>query len=104
MNINTTGIAAGAAGLPAMQTAADTERAQQAIAARQRRTYHVCKAEAAAGVGEADGEDHQPAERDADGRRPWEDLPEIPVGATPHYLRKSRDPSRQSGKLLDVTG
>ena len=34
------------------------------------------KAEAAAGVGEPDGEDHETAERDGDGRRPWEDQPE----------------------------
>ena len=84
MSIGPTGIAAGVAGLPLAQTTgAETERTQQAVAARQRRVYHERKAEAAAGVGEPDGEDHQPAERDADGRRPWEDLPEAEPGERP---------------------
>ena len=52
------------------------ERAQQEVGARRRQVYHQQKAEAAAGVGEPDGEDHEAAERDADGRRPWEDQPE----------------------------
>jgi hypothetical protein len=106
MSIGPTGIAAGVAGLPLAQTTgAETERAQQALAAGQRRVYHERKAEAAAGVGEPDGEDHQPAERDADGRRPWEELPEPdPAEKAPPPARRSKDPSRQSGNLLDLTG
>jgi hypothetical protein len=105
MSSGPTGIAAGVAGLPLAQaTGTEAERAQQAIAARQRRVYHERKAEAAAGVGKPDGEDHQPAERDADGRRPWEEPPEAERKAAPPPARQSKDPLRQSGNLLDLTG
>jgi hypothetical protein len=107
MSIGPTGIAAGVAGLPLAQTAgAETERVQQALAAASRRVYHGRKAEAAAGVGEPDGEDHQPAERDADGRRPWEEPAESEPTEKPPPppARKSKDPLRQSGRLLDLTG
>ncbi len=106
MSVGSTGIAAGVAGLPLAQTAGpETERVQQALAAAGRRVYHGRKAEAAAGVGEPDGEDHQPAERDADGRRPWEELLESdPSEKASAPVRQSKDPSRQSGNLLDLTG
>ncbi len=64
------------------------------------------KAEAAAGIGETDGEDHQTDERDADGRRPWEFPPkkrnsaEDPAKQPP----QSRDTTGESGNLLDLTG
>ncbi len=54
----------------------EVERAEQQLGARQRQVYHGRKAEAAAGVGEPDGEDHEATERDADGRHPWEEPPE----------------------------
>jgi hypothetical protein len=96
---------ASAAGSPLAQTkGADVERAQEEVGARRRRVYHERKAEAAAGVGEPDGEDHEAAERDADGRRPWEDRPEAEPGDSPPIARQSKDPSQQSGNLLDMTG
>ena len=83
MNINPLA-STSAAGSPLAQTkGAALERAQEEVGAEQRRLYHDRKAEAAAGVGEPDGEDHQTAQRDADGRRPWEE---------PH----------ESGNLLDL--
>jgi hypothetical protein len=104
MSIGPTGIAAGVAGLPLAQTTgAETERTQQAAAAGQRRVHHERKAEAAAGVGEPDGEDHQPAERDADGRLPWEAPPESEPKATGD-ARQAKDPSRNRGNVLDLTG
>ena len=57
------------------------------------------KAEAAAGVGEPDGEDHETAERDADGRRPWEDQPEPEATPARPALRQSKDPSQAERKL-----
>ena len=96
---------ASAAGSPLAQTkGAEVERAQEEVGARRRQVYHEQKAEAAAGVGEPDGEDHEAAERDADGRRPWEDQPEPEQSDSPPDVRQSKDPSRQSGNLLDLTG
>ncbi|MCE5268613.1 MAG: hypothetical protein LLG00_12075 [Planctomycetaceae bacterium] len=102
-----TGIAAHTAGVPSSQTTAETNRTQQAVAARGRRVYHERKAETAAGIGEPDGEHHQPGERDADGRRPWEEPTEeiAPARKTGGPVAgRSKDPSRQSGNLLDLTG
>ena len=97
--------AASAAGSPLAQTkGTDVERAQEEVGARRRRVYHQEKAEAAAGVGEPDGEDHEAAERDADGRRPWEDQPEPEQSESPPVTRQSKDPSGQSGSLLDLMG
>ena len=53
------------------------------------------KAEAAAGVGEPDGEDHETAERDADGRRPWEESAgtgKRQDAGSPMTRRQSKDP------------
>ena len=80
------------------------ERAQEEVGARRRRVYHQQKAEAAAGVGEPDGEDHEAAERDADGRRPWEEQPEPEQSDSAPAVRQSKDPSQQRGNLLDLTG
>lgn len=105
MSIGPLGIPASAAGSPLAQTrGAPVERTQGEVGAQRRQVYHDEKAEAAAGVGEPDGEDHQTAERDADGRRPWEDQPEPEANAESSGGRPSKDPSLQSGNLLDLTG
>ena len=104
MSIGPTHSAAVAAGSPLAQTkGVELDRTQEAIGAQARQVYHDKKAEAADGVGEPDGEDHQAAERDGDGRRAWEDMPE-PEDTNDHGGRKSKDPSQQSGNLLDLTG
>jgi hypothetical protein len=66
--------------------------------------YHERKAEAAAGVGEPDGEDHETDERGADGRRSWEDRPISEGTDVSQDASRSVDPSRQSGNLLDLDG
>jgi hypothetical protein len=105
MNINPTGIAAGVAGSPLAQTkGSEVERAHEEVGAQRRTVYHEKKAEAAAGVGEPDGEDHQTAQRDADGRSPWKDPSEPATDLGPARTRQSKDPSQQSGNLLDLTG
>ncbi len=102
------GIIASAAGVPLAQTkGSEVERANQEAGAQHRNVTYEQKAEAAAGVGEADGEDHQTAERDADGRRPWELPPEKQKnpGEDPSTRQTvSRDASGDSGKLLDLSG
>jgi hypothetical protein len=103
MSIGPLGITASAAGTPHAQAkGTEVDRAREEVGAQLRIVYHDRKAEAADGVGEPDGEDHEADQRDGDGRRPWEDYPE-PEAASPD-ARKSKDASHQSGNLLDLTG
>jgi len=103
------GIPGSVAGSPLAQTSgSETERAQHDVGAQQRRIQSDQKAESAAGIGETDGEDHETADRDADGRRPWEAPPgpETPPPADQDASAPPRpqDPSGESGNLLDLTG
>jgi hypothetical protein len=103
MSIGSLGIAS-AAGVPLARTkGTDVDRAQTEVGAHERTVYPGEEAEAAGSVGAPDGENHETAERDADGRRPWdqaEEVPETPaIGAV-----QSKDPSGQSGNFLDLTG
>jgi len=102
------GLAAGAAGTPLAQTAgSEVERAQQATGSQQRRVQNELRAERAGGIGEADGENHETAERDADGRRPWEAPPTAPQAGQAEpgaEAPQSKDASRQTGNLVDLTG
>ncbi len=98
------------AGAPLAQThGSETERAQQDKASQQRRIETDKKAEAAAGIGETDGEDHEAEERDADGRRLWEAAEQQEAedaddaqGESPQ--RQSKDATGESGNLLDLSG
>jgi len=98
------------AGSPLAQTSgSETERAQHDVGAQQRRIQSDQKAESAAGIGETDGEDHEAADRDADGRRPWEAPPEPGTAEasdsnSPPDPPRTKDPSGESGNLLDLTG
>lgn len=105
------GIAGSIAGSPLAQTkGSETERSQQDAGTQQRRVETARRAEAAAGIGQTDGQDHETDERDADGRRLWEApaKPEEPetapkdgaAGRQPH----GKDASGQSGNLLDLSG
>lgn len=103
------GIVGSAAGSPLAQTSgSELERSQQDANAQQTRALSNHKAESAAGIGETDGEDHEPAERDADGRRLWEEPPRRPEDAheenVPPLPARSKDPSGASGNLLDLAG
>ena len=103
------GLAAGAAGAPLAQaTGSEVERTQQDVRNQERRANNDLRAENAAGIGEADGQDHETAERDADGRRLWEEpgRPNKPAAAEepPPVPRQSKDASGQRGTLLDLTG
>ena len=105
MNINPLGGAANVAGTPLAQAkGSDVERARGEVGAQRRQVYHERKAEAAAGVGEPDGEDHETADRDADGRRPWEARPASERNDVSSDPPRSKDPLRQSGNLLDLNG
>jgi len=101
-------VGAGAAGSPLAQVrAGDAERAKE-TADRDRSRAVNLKAEQSAGVGRTDGEDHEAAERDADGRRPWEESPvskeSAHEGDEASQTVLPPDPAGQSGNLLDVSG
>lgn len=104
----TSAVAGSAAGSPLSQTSgAEVDRAGQDAAAFQRRVHANEKAAQAAGVGQTDGEDHETEERDADGRRLWEEPPEATKESTEDNddaARQSKDASGQRGNLLDLSG
>jgi hypothetical protein len=102
---------ASAAGSPLSQgKGAEIERTQQDEGNQQRRIEADQKAENASGIGEADGEDHETAERDANGRRLWGESPQQQAadgfeedGRAPKD-RPGKDSSGQTGNLLDLDG
>jgi hypothetical protein len=104
------GIAGSAAGSPLAQTSgSELERAGQETGAEQRRVQSDRKADAAAGIGQADGQDHESAERDADGRSPWKFSPgkkQIDADEESNAASEQKhvkDATGQSGSLLDLT-
>jgi hypothetical protein len=98
-------VIAAAAGTPLAQTAGpEVERTQQQVTAQQRKVQSEQKAEAAAGIGETNGEEHQPEERDADGRLPWRPPERSSAAPNPPEPPKSKDANGVSGTLLDLSG
>jgi hypothetical protein len=101
------GIVASAAGSSLAQAkGADVERTGQDTINQQRQVQGETRAEAAAGVGQADGEDHQASERDADGRRLWEApvRKKMPPGEPAQHAPQAKDVTGQSGNQLDLSG
>jgi hypothetical protein len=104
------GLAGTVAGTPLAQTkGTEVERTQQDVKNQQRRVQNDIRAENAAGIGEADGEDHQSAERDADGRRFWEESAGRKTSPTPKPNGgppepQSKDATGKTGSLLDLSG
>jgi hypothetical protein len=89
----------------------DVDRSQQDQSTSQLRAQGAEKAELAAGVGQTDGDDHQTADRDADGRQVWQlrrgapapqnGQPEDEAGPPEGRVK---DPTGQSGNMLDLSG
>ncbi|MEA1950711.1 MAG: hypothetical protein U9N87_04965 [Planctomycetota bacterium] len=103
------GLAASAAATPlAKASSSDSDRVSQEVSAQQRQTVSENKAESAAGIGETDGEDHETEDRDADGRKLWEESPEGKKQAAEDSQQETpprvKDVSGQSGNLLDLSG
>lgn len=108
MNIGvTTGAFSSAAGAPLAQTVGtETERSQKDSAVRERRADAQGKSERAAGIGTTE-QDQGTDERDADGRRMWEETGKKDVAAEADVAepeRRAKDPTGQSGSALDLTG
>src|SRR5262245_16539386 len=71
MSIASLGVIGGLAGSPMPQRASETDRADRQSVDQQRTAEATERAESAAGIGQTE-EDAQTSERDADGRRIWE--------------------------------
>jgi len=103
------GIIGSAAGSQLQQSqGTDVNKAQQDTNTQATKTANNAKAESAAGIGTTE-EDSGVDERDADGRRLWEE----PLGKDgqggqedqpPEQSPKSKDATGQKGKGLDLSG
>ncbi|HUY93106.1 MAG TPA: hypothetical protein VMV10_30530 [Pirellulales bacterium] len=109
MSIGPLGPIISAAGSSLAQSkGSELERTQNEVAGQQRQTEVGRQAESAAGIGAADGENHETSERDADGRRLWE-APLDPKNAGDANAAggpeppRAKDPTGQSGGHLDLS-
>ena len=110
MNIGTLGIVGGLAGSPLTQRTAETDRAERESSDQAREAKTNERAELAAGIGQTE-EDSEAQERDADGRRPWEQAAkpqpqpaeELPPESDAKAVRP-KDPSGERGGELDLVG
>ena len=101
---------ASAAGAPlAQSTGSDAARAKQETVAAKRSAAASQHADDAAGISQADGEDHQSDERDAHGHLPWEiggqrrpDKKEEAAGGDEQRPPGSRDATGERGGQLDL--
>ncbi len=105
MSIELSGLSNSIAGVPlAARKGPAVDRAAEDVRAQERLESGQEKAEAAAGVGPADGEDHHATGRDADGRPPWEETPQAEQGPIPPDKPLTLDPLGRRGELLDLSG
>ncbi len=105
------GLLGSAAGAPyAKSQGSDVQRAKQDTNAQQRQVGNEQKAESAAGIAATDAENQSPQERDADGRRLWEEpestsSPEQSATDDDETTSaRSKDVSGESGSQLDLSG
>ena len=108
MNIGaTTGALGSAAGAPLSQTAgAEAERTQKDAGVQQRLADAQTKSEKASGIGQME-HDQEASERDADGRRLWEEKAKKKAeeeAEANEAGRQAKDPTGMSGNSLDLTG
>ena len=110
MSVGPMGMAGSVAGGLTQIRTADAGRAEKQSADQARQTKSDQKAEAAEGVGETT-QDEKTSDRDADGRRLWEALPEQTArvdepneDAITQEVPQSKDPTGTSGGQLDLTG
>ena len=113
MSVGPTGVPGSVAGSALAQArGSDVDRGQQESDVQARGLQGSKRAENAAGIGQAE-EDHEAADRDADGRRPWElggRRRAVAVGSdlaesiSPPEPPKSRDATGERGNQLDLSG
>jgi hypothetical protein len=104
------GIVGSIAGSPLAQSkGSDVDRAAQGTADQARQAKAELQAEQAAGIGQTE-EDQQSSERDADGRRLWEQVAESAGDSAEEDAAEalsppqSKDPSGDRGQRLDLSG
>lgn len=102
------GVHTSAAGVPYAQAKGpDVERTEHESVSHQRQIKSERLADAAAGIGET-GEDSETSERDADGRRLWEEQagkpPTDESGPDEPHTKHSKDVTGESGNQLDLSG
>jgi hypothetical protein len=106
------GIVSSAAGAPMQQTSSSEAERTRESAVQQRGQDTAERAERAAGIGTTD-QDQETSERDADGRRLWEETAKKKdakqeeakaAEAAAVEARQSKDATGQSGTHLDLTG
>jgi hypothetical protein len=107
MSISSLGLAGSLATSPLPQKAADADKSVRGATEQAREAQAARQAEAAAGIGQTE-EDSQASERDADGRRLWEQ-PAGKQGTSETTSESgnaeghlSKDPSGEAGGELDL--
>ena len=109
MSIASLGILGGLASTPLSQRAAEADKTQQETADQSRVSRAAERAEQAAGIGQTE-EDSQAGDRDADGRRLWEEpgKPQSSDSTLPSVAQatgvRAKDPSGACGGQLDLVG
>ena len=109
MSIASLGIAGSLAATPLPQKAADADKSIREAVDQSRQVQAARQAEAAAGIGQTE-EDSEASERDADGRRLWEQSAAKLQPAAQEaqaeisQLPLSKDPSGETGSELDLVG
>ena len=88
----------------AQMKGSEIDRAQHDTAIQQRQVQTDGKAEAAAGIGETDSQEQSSADRDANGRSPWQQTANSKSDDDSQQAARSRDASGQSGTQLDLSG
>src|SRR3954466_12679042 len=105
MSIGSFGILGSVAATPLTQAKSADQQSASNTLSHQRLVDAAASAEASAGIGTTDGENHEAAERDADGRKLWEQSPgkkKMAVAAddSPAETHLSKDASGDSGNSL----
>lgn len=107
MSIASLGIMGGLASTAGAQRAADTQRVDSETTDQTRAAAANEHAENAAGIGQTE-EDAGTTDRDADGRRPWENTRRKKADPTPNSIEStapaSKDPTGACGGQLDLVG
>jgi len=112
MSIGSLGMIGSVATTGGVQAKADADRVKESVDVQARKLESQTMAEDAAGIGRADGENHETHERDADGRRLYEEPPQPPkaeetettTDAQPIPMPQAIDPTGLCGGQLDLTG
>jgi len=109
MSFGVFGVLASAAAAPAQTRSADAARVLRDASNYERQALSNTLAADAAGIGKTGGDNTPSSERDADGRRLWEepapasDVPASILSEAEPNLRQAKNVTGESGNQLDLT-